>query len=198
MPRPLRVQDPGASSHVMSRDDRRRAIFGDEEDRRLFLCLLGWACEAGKRLIPPSTDCCVHPNEENLALANEYPNGSPTNGYLWTGSGPRVLLKDKMVDRIQPAIGDMVGTLLSNADASGTIHLTGKATYGGHEHDLVATKTSDGTWDFRRMQLPAGITAQGVYAINNSGVMAAIGSSGALAGHVAAVVPSHNATAEWQ
>ena len=156
----------------------------------------GWAGGKGKiwngsAYVPlvHNTDICVDLNDQNLALVNEFSNSNYLNGYLWTGSGPRVLLKDKMVDRIQPAIGDMVGSHLSNADASGTIHLTGKATYGGHEHDLVATKTSAGTWDFRRMQLPAGVTAQGVYAINNSGVMAAIGSSGAVAGHVLLIVP---------
>jgi putative transposase len=33
MPRPLRVQYAGARYHVMSRGDRREAIFHDEADR---------------------------------------------------------------------------------------------------------------------------------------------------------------------
>ncbi len=37
MPRPLRLQFPGAVYHVMSRGDRRRDIFCDDIDRRRFL-----------------------------------------------------------------------------------------------------------------------------------------------------------------
>src|SRR5215203_1224270 len=44
MPRPLRVEYPGAMYHVMSRGDRREAIFEDEKDRQIFLTTLGEAC----------------------------------------------------------------------------------------------------------------------------------------------------------
>jgi putative transposase len=45
MPRPLRVQFAGAIYHLMSRGDRREAIFRDDPDRRCFLDTLGEACE---------------------------------------------------------------------------------------------------------------------------------------------------------
>src|SRR4051812_36811841 len=44
MPRPLRVEYPGAMYHVMSRGDRREAIYEDEKDRQVFLKTLGEAC----------------------------------------------------------------------------------------------------------------------------------------------------------
>ena len=44
MPRPLRIQYEGARYHVLSRGDRREAIFGDDKDRELFLSTLGQAC----------------------------------------------------------------------------------------------------------------------------------------------------------
>jgi REP element-mobilizing transposase RayT len=45
MPRPLRIQFPGAIYHLMSRGDRRELIFKDDQDRRCFLATLGEACE---------------------------------------------------------------------------------------------------------------------------------------------------------
>lgn len=44
MARPLRIEYPGAIYHVLSRGDRREAIFKDDPDRRLFLDLLGRTC----------------------------------------------------------------------------------------------------------------------------------------------------------
>jgi len=44
MPRPLRIQYEGAIYHVMSRGDRRQAIFVDDADRRAFVDHLGRAC----------------------------------------------------------------------------------------------------------------------------------------------------------
>ena len=41
MPRPLRIEYPGALYHVMSRGDQREAIFWDDEDRYQFLSTLG-------------------------------------------------------------------------------------------------------------------------------------------------------------
>ena len=40
MARPLRIAFPGATYHIMSRGDRRREIYRDDVDRRLFLDLL--------------------------------------------------------------------------------------------------------------------------------------------------------------
>lgn len=44
MPRPLRIEYPGARYHLMSRGDRREAIFADDQDRAQFLRTLGEAC----------------------------------------------------------------------------------------------------------------------------------------------------------
>ena len=44
MPRPLRIQFPGAIYHLMNRGDRRESIFRDEQDRRRFLTTRGEAC----------------------------------------------------------------------------------------------------------------------------------------------------------
>ena len=44
MARPLRIEYPGAIYHVLSRGDRREAIFRTEADRKLFLDLLGQTC----------------------------------------------------------------------------------------------------------------------------------------------------------
>ena len=44
MPRPLRLQYEGAIYHVMSRGDRREAIFCDDRDRAEFLRALGQTC----------------------------------------------------------------------------------------------------------------------------------------------------------
>jgi putative transposase len=44
MPRPLRIEYEGARYHVMSRGDRREAIFLDDADRNEFLRTLGQAC----------------------------------------------------------------------------------------------------------------------------------------------------------
>ena len=44
MPRPLRIEYPGALYHVMSRGDRREAIYRDDQDRECFLETLGEAC----------------------------------------------------------------------------------------------------------------------------------------------------------
>ncbi len=45
MARPLRLEFPGALYHVTSRGDRRENIYADDEDRRMFLTLLGEVCE---------------------------------------------------------------------------------------------------------------------------------------------------------
>jgi putative transposase len=44
MARPLRIEYPGAIYHVLSRGDRREAIFRSDADRKLFLDLLGLTC----------------------------------------------------------------------------------------------------------------------------------------------------------
>ena len=44
MPRQIRIEFPGAVYHVMARGDRRELIYHDDEDRRMFLKVLGEAC----------------------------------------------------------------------------------------------------------------------------------------------------------
>ena len=44
MARKVRVEYPGAIYHLMDQGDRREPIFGDEEDRKLFLLSLGQCC----------------------------------------------------------------------------------------------------------------------------------------------------------
>jgi hypothetical protein len=55
MARQLRIQYEGAIYHLMSRGDRREAIFQDDLDRKCFLQALGAVCEktglAGARLL---------------------------------------------------------------------------------------------------------------------------------------------------
>lgn len=45
VPRPLRIEYPGASYHVTARGNQGRAIFKDDRDRQRFLETLGEACE---------------------------------------------------------------------------------------------------------------------------------------------------------
>ena len=44
MPRPLRVEYPGAIYHLMSRGDHREAVYRDDHARRTFVSTLGEAC----------------------------------------------------------------------------------------------------------------------------------------------------------
>jgi REP element-mobilizing transposase RayT len=53
MARPLRIEYEGAVYHVTSRGNRRKSIFKDENDQRLFLAILesvnkryNWLCHA--------------------------------------------------------------------------------------------------------------------------------------------------------
>ena len=45
MARKVRIQCPGAMYHVMTRGDRREAIFEDDQDRQRLLETLTEACE---------------------------------------------------------------------------------------------------------------------------------------------------------
>ena len=78
MARQLRIQYPGAIYHVMSRGDRREAIFADDQDRLLFLKTLGQACA--------KTDWQVHAfclmgNHFHLVL--ETPQANLVAGMQW-------------------------------------------------------------------------------------------------------------------
>ena len=61
MPRPLRIEYPGARYHLMSRGDRREDIFRRPSDRENFLRLLGRLRQ--DRL----GGACLLPDEESLA-----------------------------------------------------------------------------------------------------------------------------------
>jgi REP element-mobilizing transposase RayT len=78
MARKLRVQYPGAIYHVMSRGDRREAIFQGDDDRKLFLKTLGEACA--------KTDWQVHAwclMRNHFHLVVETPRGNLVAGMKW-------------------------------------------------------------------------------------------------------------------
>jgi putative transposase len=78
MPRKLRVEYPGAIYHVMSRGDRREAIFQDDADRELFLTTLGECC--GKTGWEVQAYCLM-PNHFHMVL--ETPAGNLVAGMKW-------------------------------------------------------------------------------------------------------------------
>jgi len=79
MARPLRLEFPGAIYHVTSRGNAREAIFHSDEDRKLFLTVLGeaisrygWLCHA----------YCLMNNHYHLLLETPEPNLSPGMRHL--------------------------------------------------------------------------------------------------------------------
>jgi len=78
MARPLRVEYPGATYHVMARGNQGRAIFADDRDRQRWVETLGEACEkTGWRL-----DAYVlMGNHYHLLL--ETPEGNLVAGMKW-------------------------------------------------------------------------------------------------------------------
>ena len=78
MPRPLRVEFPGAIYHLMSRGDRREPIFHDDADRRRFLDTLGEACvKTGWQIHA----YCLMGNHFHLVA--ETPQGNLVAGMKW-------------------------------------------------------------------------------------------------------------------
>ncbi len=78
MPRKIRVEYPGALYHVMSRGDRREAIFKDDRDRLCFLETLGQACaKTGWRALA----WCLMANHFHLVV--ETPNANLVSGMKW-------------------------------------------------------------------------------------------------------------------
>ena len=78
MPRPLRIEYPGAIYHVMSRGDRREPIFKDNEDRRCFIQTLEQVCA--------KTDWQVHAYclmLNHFHLVVETPNANLVLGMRW-------------------------------------------------------------------------------------------------------------------
>jgi putative transposase len=71
MPRKLRVQYPGATYHLMSRGDRREAVFKDDTDRQRFLATLGQACEKTGWQVHAY---CLMSNHFHLVVETPQPN----------------------------------------------------------------------------------------------------------------------------
>ena len=78
MPRQLRVEYPGAIYHVMSRGDRRRAIYLDEVDRQDFLKTLAEACQ--KTAFQVHAYCLMR---NHFHLVVETPNANLVAGVRW-------------------------------------------------------------------------------------------------------------------
>lgn len=78
MPRPLRIEFPGAIYHVMSRGDRREPIFLDDLDRQRFLQTLGEACAKTEWQIHA---LCLMGNHFHLVL--ETPLANLVAGMKW-------------------------------------------------------------------------------------------------------------------
>src|SRR5882672_3652529 len=78
MARPLRIEYPGAIYHVLSRGDRREAIFRTEADRKLFLDLLGQTCRRAGWQIHAY---CLMDNHFHLVV--ETPRGNVSTGMQW-------------------------------------------------------------------------------------------------------------------
>ena len=78
MPRPLRIEMPGAFYHVVNRGDRSEAIFLDEGDRESFVELLGKTCgKMGWRVHA----YCLMPNHFHLVV--ETPQANLVSGMKW-------------------------------------------------------------------------------------------------------------------
>ena len=78
MGRKLRVEYPGAIYHVMNRGDRRELIFADDQDRELFVEMLG---EAGEKTGWEVHVYCLMPNHFHLVV--ETPRGNLVRGMKW-------------------------------------------------------------------------------------------------------------------
>jgi putative transposase len=86
MARPLRTEYPGAIYHVLSRGDRREAIFRTEADRKLFLDLLDQTCRRTGWQIHAY---CLMDNHFHLVV--ETPRGNLSTGMqIITESGEDV------------------------------------------------------------------------------------------------------------
>ena len=71
MPRPLRIEYPGAIYHVMNRGDHREDIFRDDDDRQRFVCALGESC--GKTEWQVHAYCLMR-NHFHLVIETPHPN----------------------------------------------------------------------------------------------------------------------------
>ena len=81
MPRPLRIQAPGAQYHVTSSGNPWRLLFRDDEDRAGFLDIVGdvvaargWLCRS-YCLLSTHYHLLVETPEPDLAAGMQYLNG---------------------------------------------------------------------------------------------------------------------------
>jgi putative transposase len=81
MARPLRVEFPGASYHITSRGNERRAIFRSDTDRKMFLTFLG---DTVKRFGWSLTSYHLMTNHYHLIVTTPEPNLS--DGMQWLGT----------------------------------------------------------------------------------------------------------------
>jgi REP-associated tyrosine transposase len=81
VPRQLRIEYPGAIYHVMSRGNRRQAIYFSNVDRQDFLRTLAEACEKTSWQVHAY---CLMPNHYHLVL--ETPNANLVSGMAWLQS----------------------------------------------------------------------------------------------------------------
>jgi REP element-mobilizing transposase RayT len=90
MPRKMRVQYPGAMYHVMSRGDRKRAIYLDDVDRQDFLKTLAEACQ--KTGFEVHAYCLMR---NHFHLVVETPNANLVAGMRWLLSSYTVRLNHR-------------------------------------------------------------------------------------------------------
>jgi putative transposase len=79
MARPLRVEFPGATYHVMARGNERKAVYRDDQDRRRFLEALA---EMVDRFAVRLHAYCLMPNHYHLLLDTPQANLSQAVGWL--------------------------------------------------------------------------------------------------------------------
>jgi putative transposase len=90
MPRQLRIEYPGAIYHVMSRGDRKKAIYVDDVDRQDFLKTLAEACQKTGFQVHAY---CLMRNHFHLVL--ETPAGNLVAGMRWLLSSYTIRLNHR-------------------------------------------------------------------------------------------------------
>lgn len=80
MARPWRIEFPGAIYHVMARGNRRQKIFEDDQDRQIFLELVG---RCAGRYEVEIIAFCLMPNHYHLFLRT--PRGNLSRAMKWLG-----------------------------------------------------------------------------------------------------------------
>ena len=104
MPRPLRIEYPGAIYHLMSRGDHSEPIFRDDIDRRLFIKTLGQVCEKTGCLMGNHFHLVAETPQPNLVQGMKWFLGTYTSrfnrrhclaGHLFSGRYKSVLVDER-------------------------------------------------------------------------------------------------------